>query len=79
VKINGIEIEPEPDENGPYEIKSRGWEIYTYRISKAQPVTRDQLENLIGQKIDGREILAVESYAVERQEGKAIGLAFNIE
>jgi len=75
--VAGIELEPEGD--GPYHIKSRGWIVHPYRVSKDRPVTRDELSALIGETVNDRVIVAVESYAVEAQAGKVIGLAFKAE
>jgi hypothetical protein len=72
MNVAGIEIEPA--EGGPYFIASRGWVVYPYRISSATPVDRDELKRLIGQVVDGREVVGVESFAVQRQDGKEIGL-----
>ena len=77
MEIKGIIISRAGDE--VFYIAHKGWEIHQYRVSQEYTVTRTDLESLIGEITDGRRIIAVESFAVEDQTGKVIGLAFPID
>lgn len=77
--IAGIEIGEEP--GGPYRMMVAGkdWAVYPYRVSRRRPVTRSDLDSLRGAQLNGRKIVGVESFAVEGQTGKEIGLAFEYD
>jgi hypothetical protein len=59
------------------EIKSHGWLVYTARLTCC--CSRDDLSKLVGTSIfDGlkeKKIVAVESFAIEQQDHRWIGLA----
>ena len=75
MNIAGIEISQVAEE--PWRFRARQWVCFTYRVSGGRPVTRTEIENLIGREVGGRKIMGVESYCVERQEGKVISLCFD--
>lgn len=64
----------------PFEIKWQelSLEVYTFVVSTERSVLREELKNMIGHHIGGREIVGVESFCIEEQRGRKIGLAFKV-
>jgi len=73
--IAGIEIERVFNAKS-WDVKSLEWTCHVYRVASSPPVTRKQLSGMIGREVGGGIIVGIESFAVQAQEGKKIGLCF---
>lgn len=65
-------------DNDPWYLKEKNLICYTFFVVGPKNVTRNDLRKMVGEKLYGKPIRDIESYAVEHQFNKKISIAVDM-